>query len=61
MGIYLVHLAVLQVVFKLFELFLPTLSAYPVVSVPLRILLITLISFGATALIRKVPQLRELV
>lgn len=61
MGVYLVHLAVLQVVFKLFELFLPTLSAYPVVSVPLRILFITLISFGVTALIRKVPQLRELV
>ena len=61
MGIFLVHFAVLQVVFKLFELFLPALTACPVVSVPLRILLIALISLGVTALIRKVPRLRPLV
>lgn len=61
MGIYLVHFAVLQVVFKLFELFFPTLTACPAVSVPLRILLIALISLGVTALIRKVPLLRSLV
>lgn len=61
MGIYLVHFAVLQVVFKLFELFLPALTACPVVSLPLRILLIALISLGVTALIRKVPLLRQLV
>ena len=61
MGIYLVHFAVLQVVFKLFELFLPTVSACLVVSLPLRILLIALISLGVTALMRKVPLLRQLV
>ena len=61
MGVYLVHFAVLQVVFKLFELFLPSLTACPAVSVPLRILLIALISLGVTALIRKVPLLRSLV
>ena len=61
MGIYLVHFAVLQVVFKLFELFLPTVTACLVVSLPLRILLIALISLGVTALMRKVPLLRQLV
>mgnify|MGYP007014921749 CR=1 FL=1 len=61
MGIYLVHFAVLQVVFKLFELFLPALTACPAVSLPLRILLIALISLGVTALLRKVPLLRPLV
>ena len=61
MGIYLVHFAVLQVVFKLFELSLPALTACPVVSVPLRIFLIAFISLGITAMIRKVPQLRPLV
>ena len=61
MGIYLVHFAVLQVVFKLFELFFPALTACPVVSVPLRIFLIAFISLGINALIRKVPLLRPLV
>ena len=61
MGIYLVHFAVLQVVFKLFVLFLPALTACPAVSLPLRILLIALISLGVTALLRKVPRLRPLV
>lgn len=61
MGIYLVHFAVLQVVFKLFVLFLPALTACPAVSLPLRILLIALISLGVTALLHKVPRLRPLV
>ena len=61
MGVYLVHIAVLHVVFKLFELFLPALTACLVVDLPLRILLIAFISLGITALIRKEPLLRPLV
>lgn len=61
MGTYLVHLAVLNVIFKLFGVFLPAVTASPALSIPLCALLIALISFGITRLMRSIPLLRPLV
>ena len=58
MGIYLTHLAILNIVSKSLLILLPSIQDYPIINIPIRVLLVALISLGATILLRKIPVLR---
>ena len=58
MGIYLTHLAILNIVSKSLLILLPGIQDYPIINIPIRVLLVALISLGATILLRKIPVLR---
>lgn len=61
MGIYLVHIAVLNVVSKALTLLIPIVMDYPIIHIPLRVLLVFVLSLAVTWTMKHIPLLKKIV
>ncbi len=61
LGIYLVHIAVLNVVTKVLVLTTPVLMQHAWLNIPVRVALVFLISWGVVRLMKRLPVARSLV